>query len=272
MIRGFWQSRLAAGGIFAAMAGVAVFVWVRDQGMPVYIPLLATVLLLALGAVSGKLAGNILANHLNAKCLALLHIKLDPAAFLAAYEPVPPRLDPASQSYAVACAYLADGYAAAGEYQKAMAALCPSFAGKKGGEDLSLKGLYYNNLAAYRLGSEDAAGAAEALGELEKVVEQCRTAKPEFAKNMAANLRFYRNWQACLVGTKVEGEWLAAELPKAPYQLRRLELLKVLALYELKKGRLGRAREHLEALQRFAGKTCYGPWAEQALAALPPRG
>ena len=271
MIRGFWQSRLAAGGIFAAMAGVAVLVWVRDQGMPAYIPLLATILLLALGAVAGRLAGNILASHLNAKCLALLHVRLDPAAFLARYEPVPPRLDRASQGYAVACAYLADGYAAAGEYDRAIAALCPSFEGKKG-EDLALKGLYYNNLAAYRLGGGDAAGAVDALKALAGVVEQCRTAKPAFAQNMAANLRLYQNWQACLAGGRVEGEWLGSEVPKAPYQLRRLELLKVLALYELKKGRPGRAREHLEALRQSAGKTCYGPWAEEALAGLPPRG
>lgn len=270
MIRAFWQSRLAAGGIFAFMAGLAVFVWIRDRGLPFYIPLLATVMLLALGAVSGRLAGNILASHLNAKCLALLHVKLDPAAFLAKYEPVPARLAPGSQSHAVACAYLADGYAAGGEYDKAIAALCRDFTGKKG-EDLALKGLYYNNLAAYRLGAQDAAGAGEALEELAGVVEACRTAKPAFAQNMESNLRFYKNWQALLAGGKVEGEWLAAELPKAPYQLRKLELLKVLALYELKKGRLGRAREHLEALVHFAGKTCYGPWAEEALARLPER-
>lgn len=275
MIRGFWQSRLTACGIFALTAGMAVYVWVRDlgAGMPVYIPLLASVLLLALGYAAGRLAGNLTASHLNAKALALLHVQLDPAAFLASYAAVPGRLRGAQ--HAIASAYLADGYAAAGEYDKAVATLCPDFAGKSltgtRGEELSLKGLYYNNLAAYELGREDPRAAGAALDELEKVIGQSRQDKPAFADNMANNLRLYRSWQACLEGRKAESEWLAAELPKATYNLRRLEILRVLAMDALRRDRLGRAREYLEEMQSKAGKTCYRTWAEEALNNLPER-
>lgn len=268
MIRGFWPSRLTACGIFAGMAGIAVYVWVRDlgAGMPVYIPLVASLLLLALGVVAGRLAGSLVASQCNAKCLALLHLQLDPAAFLEKYAAVPGRLRGAEK--AVACAYLADGYAAAGEYDKAAAALCPDFAGKKG-EDLSLKGLYCNNLAAYELGRQDPRAAGAALDRLEEVIGQSRQDKPAFAQNMADNLRLYRSWQACLEGKKAESEWLQAQLPKAAYNLRRLEILKVLALDALRRGRLGRAREYLEDLRRSAGKTCHAAWAEEALNSLP---
>lgn len=270
MIRGFWQSRLAAGGLFALMAGTAVYVWVRDlgAGMPVYIPLLASVLLLALGWAAGRLAGSLVASQASAKALALLHVQLDPAAFLASYAGVPGRLRGAE--HAIASAYLADGYAAAGEYGKAVDTLCPDFAGKKG-EDLALKGLYYNNLAAYELGRENAEAAGAALDALDAVIGQSRADKPAFAENMANNLHLYRSWQACLEGRKAESEWLAAELPKAAYNLRRLEILKVLALDAMRRGRFGRAREYLKEMRDKAGKTCYRAWAEEALSGLPER-
>lgn len=268
MIRGFWPSRLLSAGIFLAACATAVAAAVRDvqRGLPAYIPVLAVVLLLALGVVAGRLAGNILANQLNTKALALLHVQLDPEAFLARYAPVPGRLRQGSRSHAVACAYLADGYAAAGRYDEALAALAPPPAG-----DLALQGLYHSKRAACLLGKEDAPAAAEALDALEQVVEASRAEKPALADNLGETLRLYRSWLACLSGGRAEGEWLANELPKAPYQLRRLELLKVLALYELSRQRLGKARGHLEELQRTGGKTCFVPWAAAALANLPAR-
>ena len=49
MIRGFRQSRLTAVGVFAAAVVLAAVVWVRDRDLPVYIPIVASLLLLLIG-------------------------------------------------------------------------------------------------------------------------------------------------------------------------------------------------------------------------------
>lgn len=271
MIRGFWQSRLTAAGLAALSAVLAVALWVRDlrQGYPLYIPIVAAILLLALGAVAGRIAGNIVANSQNTRLLSLLHVSLDPAAFLAAYEPVPERLKKGSWDYAVARSYLADGYAAAGEFDKAMDTLCPDCAGKPRAA-LSLKGLYCGNLCSYALSKGDCARAREAAASLEAVLED-GAANPAFAQNMRLVLTLCRERLACLEGGKVDRQWLSGQLARAPYALRRLEIQETLARYALLRGRTDEAREYLEQIRQGAGKTWYQAWAAAELSRLDGR-
>lgn len=264
MIRGFWQSKLTAVGLPALSAVLAAVLWIRDrqQGYPLYIPAVASVLLLALGAVAGKIAGNIVANARNTRLLSLLHVELDPAAFLSAYEPVPGRLKAGSWDFAVARSYLADGYAAAGEFDRAMDTLCPDCAGKP-----ALSGLYYGNLCSYALSKGDCARAREAAAGLEAVLEDGK-ANPAFAQNMRLVLNLCRERLTCLEGGKVDRQWLTGQLERAPFALRRLEILETLARYALLRGRTEEAGEYLDQICQGAGKTWYQGWAREELRRL----
>ena len=82
MVRAFRQSRLTAAGVFTAAAVLTILVWIRDRGLPVHIPIIASVLLLLLGVFAGLLAARLVADSFNTKLLGLLHVELDPDAFL----------------------------------------------------------------------------------------------------------------------------------------------------------------------------------------------
>ena len=265
MIRGFWQSRLAVGGILLVSAVLAAVIAIRDvsMGYPAYIPIVAAVLTLGIGAAAGRLVGNIAANTCNTRLLGLLHVELDPEAFLQAYEAVPGRLKEGSWDRAVASSYLAEGYAAAGRFSEAMATLCPSCTGKPQAI-LAVKSLYYSSLCSYALSSGDCSRAWEASEELEKIISS-QDISPAFAQNMRNQLNLCRERLACLGGEEVDRQWLTSQLAQAAYTLRRLEILETLARYAINLGRDEEAREYLEQMRQQAGKTRYRDWAAQEM-------
>ena len=262
MIRGFWQSRLTAAAVAALSAVVAVAVWIRDQRYPVYVPALASAMTLTIGLIAARLAGSLIANLQNTKALGLLHVDLDPQRFTAVYERIPPRLKKNGKSYVLACAYLADGYAASGEFDKAELALCPPEEGEYA-DDAALKSLYYNNRCAYALGAgrtEAAEAAAEALA---RTLDEARPKNPGLADNMGQSLRLHRNHLAAIRGEKVERTWLAAQMEQAPYRLRRLEIAMVLLRDAWNRKDTDSVREYRNILKEEGGNTYYRGWAEQ---------
>lgn len=262
MIPGYRQSRLAYWGTIALSLCLAVAVWVRDREYQIYIPILASTLLIIIGLLTAQLLGNLVANHLTTRALGLLHMELDPKAFLDAFSQVPGKLKKDSRSYAIASSYLADGYAANGEFQKAVDTLCPNYAGPKG-EDPALKGLYYNNLSAYYLGMEDTEKAREAMDALESLIDGTRLTKPELSKNLSQNLHLYKMKKKSLLGQPVDTEWLEDALAHAQYQLRRLEIVQVLARDAASRKDWSAARKHWATLQKEGGKTFYKSWASR---------
>lgn len=263
MVRAFWQSRLAVAvfGVAASVLGVAV--WVHDRGKPLYIPLTAIVLLAVLCMFAGQMAGRIIAGSVNTRCLSLLHVQLDPQAFLRAYEGVPGRLKEGSREYALACAYLAEGYAAAGEFDRAMDTLRSGFAGE-GGEDLTLKGLYFHTMASCALSGENLPRAEEAVAGLEQAAADSRESNPGLAQSMEESLTLCRNRLAALKGEPVDTAWLEERLKRTPFALRRLEILQTLARQAAAEGRREEALSRLEQMERQAGKTFFRGWAERA--------
>lgn len=262
MIRGFWQSRLAASVIAVLSVVVAAAVWVRDREYPVYVPVLASAMTLAIGLIAARLLGSVIANLQNTKALGLLHVELDPRRFTAVYEKVPPRLKKNSKSYVLACAYLADGYAAAGEFDQAERALCPP---EEGGytNDAALKALYYNNRCAYALGAGRTEAAEAAMDALARTLDDARLENPGLADNMGRSLQLHRNHLAAIRKEDVERTWLSAQMRQAPYRLRRLETAKVLLLDALNREDKDSAREYRDILKAEGGNTHYRAWAEQ---------
>lgn len=264
MVRAFRQSRLTVIGVFAASVVLAGLVWVRDREQPVLIPLIACALLLLLGVFLGRLAGNLVADSCNTKLLGLLHVELDPEAFLAGYAQVPGRLKPDSRDYVVASAYLADGYAAKGDFDRAIAALCPP---EQAGlaERAALRGLYLQNLCGYRLGKGDREGGALALAELEKVAAGCAGTQDKLAQNLTETAAVLRARLACLDGRPADRPFLEKQAQQAPYKLRRLDALQLLALDALRRRRRREAVSLLEQLRDGGGRTWYAAWAEEQL-------
>ena len=55
MYRGFRRSRIVMGVTLALTVALTVFVWMRNRGRAVYIPVLASVLLLGIGCTAARL-------------------------------------------------------------------------------------------------------------------------------------------------------------------------------------------------------------------------
>ncbi len=262
MTQGFWQSRLAFWGTMAAALVLAVLIWFRDQSYPIYLSAISTVAALAVGYIAARLLSSVVANQVQTKLLGILHVDMDPKLFVERYRDVPERLRHDSASYIIARAYLADGYAADGDFRKAMETLCPpddpAYA-----KDIALRGLYYNNYSRYCLGDGDMEGAAKAIGSLSQVVEAARASKPALSRNLAESLRLHRNQAACITGEPVEAEWLKEQCDHAQYLLRRMDAAQALAQDAMNRGDTPTAREYLHILQREGGRTYFSRWASR---------
>ena len=258
MIRAFRRSRIACGAIMAVSVVIAVAIWFRDRAYPVFIPVIASVLMLGIGYFSARVAGNLLANMENTRYLGYLHMELDPEKFLSCYADVPGRLRQGSQAEAIYRSYLADGYAASGNYGKALALLDKPI--PEG--SLALKGLYAANRCSCCLNAGDPVRGSEALEDLEQVVSAARSEKPELAKNLSQSLTLHKQHYNCLTGAPVDRKALTDAFDHAQYNLRRLEIAKVLAEDALNRGDQAMAKKQLQYLRKNSGKTCFKRWAD----------
>ena len=123
MYRGFRRSRIVMGVTLALTVALTVFVWMRNRGRAVYIPVLASVLLLGIGCTAARLLGNITASVACTGMLGILHMDLDPEAFLEQFLPVARRIPGESRDGMVCRFYLSDSYFAAGRYAEAKSVL-----------------------------------------------------------------------------------------------------------------------------------------------------
>lgn len=258
MYRGFWQSKLVLGAVSAAAVVLAVWVWIRDQGRPVYIPVLACILLLIIGGMTARLVANLIAQAQTTKLLGLLHMELDPEAFLKGYAQVPKKIPAGTKDNMIARFYLCDGYASAGEYVKANEAL--GVLPEKMQSEKAICGVYYGNLARNYLGMDQMAEAKEALDQLEAVMQGT---EGKLHANLEETLKLYRAKAAVLSGEIPQEAPLTEALKASQYQLRSLEILQVLALIAAAKGESKKAAKYCSRMQREGGKTTFAAWASK---------
>lgn len=236
---------------------IAVLIWFRDRNHHIIVPIIASALMLGIGYFAARLLGNILAGMENTRYLGYLHMELDPEKFVENYRDVPERMK--GSDAAITRSYLADGYAAGGDYDKAITLLS---ADPPAG-NLPVEGLYASNLAAYYLGKGDTDQAAAAVQQLDEIINVCRVSKPDLARNLTESLTLHRQHLNCLTGKKVDTDWLDAAFQRAQYNIRRLEIAKVQAMYALREGDSKTAKERLTYLRKNSGKTCFKRWADQ---------
>lgn len=76
MIQAFKRSRTGSRLVMAAAIVISVVIWFRDRDYPVFIPIIASTLMLGIGYFSSRVVGNLLANMENTRYLGYLHMEL----------------------------------------------------------------------------------------------------------------------------------------------------------------------------------------------------
>ena len=256
MIQAFRKSRIGFYGVLLISAAIAAVVWIRDRNYPIFVPVIASVLTLAIGFIAARILGNILAASENTRHLGYLHMELDPKKFIEGYQNIPDRMK-GENNIAISRSYLADGYAAAGDYEQAISLLADPPAG-----NLAIQGLYAANLAGFYLALEDTQNASASLSRLEEIIDACRLTKADLAKNLTEMYQLHRHHLACLTGKPVDTDSLESDFVRAQYNLRRLEIKKVLAMAAIRDGDETAKKEHLSYLRKNGGLTVYKRWAD----------
>ena len=258
MIHAFKRGKIGSAVVMGISFVVALLIWLRDRNHPVFVPVIATTLTLALGIVVARLVGNILANSENTHYLGFLHMELDPAKFIRSYQDIPNRVK-GENTAAIYRSYLADGFAANGQYDKAIELLniAPP------ADNLAIRGLYAANLASCHLALQKTEEADIALQELTQIIDACRINKADLAKNLTELEKLHRQHLACLLGKRVDTEWLEDAYDRAQYNLRRLEVAKVLAMTAVREGNTQVKTKYLTYLRKNGGLTVYKRWADQ---------
>jgi len=257
MIYAFKRGRAGFGIVMGISVVLAVLIWIRDRNYPVFVPMIASVLMLALGVVAGRLLGNVLASSENTRCLGFLHMELDPKKFIDCYQDIPAKVR-GENTAAICRSYLADGYAADGKYDEAISLLSEA----PPADNLPVQGLYAGNLAGFYLAKADPEGAQRWLTRLEEIIDACRVNKPELANNLTEMLRLHRHHMNCLTGEPVDTDSLESAFSRAQFNLRRLEIKKILAMTAIRDGNDKAKKEHLTYLRKNGGLTVYKRWAD----------
>lgn len=257
MIYAFKRGRIGFSVVMGISILLSVLIWFRDQNYPIYVPIIASTLMLALGYVSARLMGNVMASSENTRYLGYLHMELDPKKFLSFYEGIPSRVK-GENTAAICRSYLADGYAACGQYDEAISQL--SIAPPE--DNLAVRGLYAANLAGCHLAMKHIEAAEDAIRELTQIIDACRLSKASLAGNLTEMLTLHKQHLACLQGKAVDTDVLESSFVRAQYHLRRLELAKVLAMTAIRDGDSDAAKKHLSYLRKNGGLTVYKRWAD----------
>lgn len=257
MIYAFKRGRIGFSVVMGISILLSVLIWFRDQNYPIYVPIIASTLMLALGYVSARLMGNVMASSENTRYLGYLHMELDPKKFLSFYEGIPSRVK-GENTAAICRSYLADGYAACGQYDEAISQL--SIAPPE--DNLAVRGLYAANLAGCHLAMKHIEAAEDAIRELTQLIDACRLSKASLAGNLTEMLTLHKQHLACLQGKAVDTDVLESSFVRAQYHLRRLELAKVLAMTAIRDGNSDAAKKHLSYLRKNGGLTVYKRWAD----------
>ncbi len=259
MFSAFRRSKIVAAVILVISLVLIVLIWRRDQGMPVAVPIVASVITLGLGIIAGRLFGGLLANMENTRYLGYLHMELDPEKFISVYKNVPDKVRPANGEQASICrCYLADGYWASGDFSAALRVL-----GDKPEKSDGVIGLYEIKHATSLLASGDFEEAGRSLEELREAVRKTKGKKPALSANLRDNLEFLEQYRSVLTGGETNKAWLEEAFGRAQYNLRRLEIAHLLALIAVKNGDRKEAAQRLSYMKEQGGKTFFPKLADE---------
>ncbi|NCB32013.1 MAG: hypothetical protein EOM66_11480 [Clostridia bacterium] len=269
MIGCFRGSRLVRDAGCILSAGLSTYLFVGRPQMPLWINGLSATLTLALGFVLFRLAANVIASNTNTKILEILHVQMDPQRFLNQYEKIPAKLKRGSVNHAVTTIYLADGYAAKGDYDTAER-LVDAEPVDNADEKLhaAIAAIRMNARVDYALLRGDSAEGERLLSEFRQVLKQGEAVNPSLAANMQDRVILYAQWLQVMGGAPTGENFLQDMLGRTPVLLQRLEILWVMARSFLLRDESAAAREQFETIASQGGKTHFTADAKAALAKL----
>lgn len=260
MYHGFRKSRWTMLAIEALTVALSIAVWVRDRGRETYIPIIASVLLLAIGFLTARIVANIVASTACTDALGLLHMEMKPEEFLKVFSPVPGRIPKESKDRQIASLYLSDGYWAAGKFRDSLEVL--GELPQKWQTDTALAGTWYTNRCRAELALGDCAAAKESLKAVEDCIAKCGSS-PKLMATLQANHGLMNQYLRVLQNEKADSRWLQKQLDECQYTLRRLEILQVLSLDALNTGERKTANKYLTQMQQLSGGTFFHGWAAE---------
>ncbi len=267
MINAFKRSFITCWAVRFIAAAFVGFIWIRNIGRtdPFWVPILMTVLAIGAGYFLSKLLGQMTAAAENTNRLGILHMQLDPEAFIASYEGIPERLKEGTKDHAVASSYLADGYDASGDHKKALEALDEGFRGVVFEKQQALEGLYRGNRLGYLVNLGDMEEAKKEGEKIEALISSCRKTNPNLAESLASVLMLRRARISISEGTKIDPNWRKGLLPNAHFKLRELEILRTVSENALLRGERKEEDKSLKKIAAGHGKPYFAPWAKDQL-------
>ncbi|MBQ9911230.1 MAG: hypothetical protein IJM50_07010 [Lachnospiraceae bacterium] len=267
MINAFKRSFITCWAVRFIAAAFIGFIWVRNIGRddPVWVPVLMTVLAAGAGYFISKLLGQMTAAAENTNRLGILHMQLDPEAFLQSYSGIPERLKKGTKDHAVASSYVADGYDASGDHKKALEVLDEGFEGVSFEKQQALEGLYRGNRLGYLVNLGDMEEAKKEAAKIEALISSCKKTNPGLSESLASVLMLRRARISIEEGVKIDPNWLKGLLPNANFKLRELEILRTVSENALLRNDRKEAAESLKKIAAGSGKTFFASWAKDQL-------
>lgn len=234
---------LIAGGV-ASLVLLAALAIYRRQVMPLWQLVLTLVLAAAVCLAVTWFAAGVVASACQQSMLEQLHLKLQPDEFVAAYAPVVEAMRPDTAGAVTAAVNLADGFCAAGDWQRALDTLVQPSAQLAEPRRSALQALVLRSRCRYRLWGADVSGAKDAVQAFARQVESLRDSNPTLAKNLQGDVELYTTWLGLLTGHTADCTVLEHKMQQLPTKLAKLDVCWMLML-------AGRAAHDEAAVQRY---------------------
>lgn len=219
---------LQIGGLATLICLVALVV--SRRGQPVWQQVLTLVLAAAVCLAATRLAAGMVASACEESILGQLHLKLQPQAFLQDYEPIVLAQRPDSTGAVTAAVNLADGYCAAGNWERALQTLVTPSAAIPEPRRSALQALVLRSRCRYCLwgnATEQAQGALQAFADH---VEALRSTNPQLAESLQGDVALYTTWYGLLLGHTADCTVLGETMRRLPTKLAKLDVCWMLVL------------------------------------------
>lgn len=219
---------LQAGGL-ATLVCLAALV-ISCRGMPVWQQVVTLVLAAVVCLTATRLAAGMVASACEESMLEELHLKLQPRAFLRAYEPVVRAQRPDSAGAVTAAVNLADGYCADGNWQQALQTLVMPSAAIPEPRRSALQALVQRSRCRYCLWGSQLEQAQKELQAFAGNVEALRASNPRLADNLQGDVTLYTTWCGLLQGQPADRTALEETMRRLPTKLAKLDVCWMLVL------------------------------------------
>lgn len=219
---------LQIGGLATLVCLVALAV--SRRGLPVWQQVITLVLAAVVCLAATRLAAGMVASACEEAMLEQLHLKLQPQAFLEAYEPVARAQHPDSAGAVTAAVNLADGYCAAGNWQRALQTVVTPSQAIPEPQRSALQALVLRSRCRYCLWGNATKQAQSALQAFASHVEALRSTNPRLADSLQGDVSLYTIWYSLLKGHPADRKALEETMRRLPTKLAKLDVCWMLVL------------------------------------------